>query len=71
MGPLDFTNLTPLMDRTTGRPEISVALIDGPVLLGQPLAASAISATAIAIVFRGSLLSCKTRAPTSTANAEL
>ena len=69
MGPLDFTNLTPLMDRTTGRPEISVALIDGPVL--QPLAASAISATAIAIVFRGSLLSCKTRAPTSTANAEL
>jgi subtilisin family serine protease len=32
MDPLDFVQLTPLMRRTAGRPEIIVALIDGPVL---------------------------------------
>lgn len=36
MGPLDLVQLTPLMDRTRGRPEISIGLIDGPVALNQP-----------------------------------
>lgn len=36
MGPLDLVNLTPLMARTGGRPEIRVGLIDGPVALDHP-----------------------------------
>lgn len=36
MGPLDVVHLTALMDRTSGRPEISVGLIDGPVALNLP-----------------------------------
>ena len=36
MGPLDVVQLTPLMDRTTGRPEVNVGLIDGPVALNLP-----------------------------------
>lgn len=36
MSPLDVVRLTPLMDRTSGRPEISIALIDGPVALSLP-----------------------------------
>jgi len=36
MGPLEAVQLTPLMDRTSGRPEVSVGLIDGPVLLNHP-----------------------------------
>lgn len=36
MGPLDVVHLTALMDRTSGRPEIIVALIDGPVLMADP-----------------------------------
>jgi subtilisin family serine protease len=36
MKPLDAVHLTSLMDRTSGRPEISVGLIDGPVLLSHP-----------------------------------
>jgi subtilisin family serine protease len=36
MGPLDLVQLTALMDRTSGRPEISIGLIDGPVALNQP-----------------------------------
>jgi subtilisin family serine protease len=36
MGPLDLVQLTALMDRTSGRAEISVGLIDGPVLLTHP-----------------------------------
>jgi subtilisin family serine protease len=36
MGPLDLVNLTALMERTTGRAEIGVGLIDGPVLVGHP-----------------------------------
>jgi subtilisin family serine protease len=36
MGPLDLVQLTALMDRTSGRPEIRVGLIDGPVLLTHP-----------------------------------
>jgi subtilisin family serine protease len=35
MGPLDLVQLTALMDRTSGRPEISVGLIDGPILLAH------------------------------------
>jgi subtilisin family serine protease len=40
MHPLDAIGLTPLMDRTSGRPEIRVGLIDGPVLLDHPELAS-------------------------------
>lgn len=36
MGPLDVVHLTALMDRTSGRPEIGVGLIDGPVVLNLP-----------------------------------
>jgi subtilisin family serine protease len=36
MGPLDLVHLTALMDRTSGRPEVSIGLIDGPVALNQP-----------------------------------
>lgn len=36
MGSLDLVHLTSLMDRTSGRPEISIALIDGPVALNLP-----------------------------------
>jgi subtilisin family serine protease len=33
---LDLVGLSPLMARTSGRPEISIALIDGPVALNHP-----------------------------------
>ena len=36
MGSLDLVQLTALMDRTSGRAEISVGLIDGPVRLPHP-----------------------------------
>jgi subtilisin family serine protease len=36
MSPLELVRLTPLMERTQGRPEIAVALIDGPVALDHP-----------------------------------
>ena len=36
MGPLDLVNLTPLMARTSGRIEIKIGLIDGPVALDHP-----------------------------------
>ena len=36
MGPLDLVQLTALMDRTSGRPEISIGLIDGPAALNLP-----------------------------------
>ena len=36
MNPLELVNLTQLMERTSGRPEIVVALIDGPVLVEHP-----------------------------------
>jgi len=36
MGPLDLVQLTPLMNRTGGGPEINVGLIDGPVTLDLP-----------------------------------
>ena len=36
MDPLNVVRLAALMDRTLGRPEISVGLIDGPVLLNHP-----------------------------------
>jgi subtilisin family serine protease len=43
MDALDLVNLTALMQRTRGRPEIKVSLIDGPVALDHPdLAASTI-----------------------------
>lgn len=36
MGPLDLVNLTPLMERTRGRAEIRLGLIDGPVAASHP-----------------------------------
>jgi subtilisin family serine protease len=36
MGPLDLVNLPPLMARTSGRAEIKIGLIDGPVALDHP-----------------------------------
>jgi subtilisin family serine protease len=36
MRPLDLVNLTPLMARTSGRAEIKIGLIDGPVALDHP-----------------------------------
>jgi subtilisin family serine protease len=36
MGPLDVVQITELMSRTSGRPEIRVGLIDGPVLVAHP-----------------------------------
>src|SRR5262245_2764459 len=40
MDPLDLVNLTPMMERTSGRPEIKVGLIDGPVVIDHPELAS-------------------------------
>jgi subtilisin family serine protease len=36
MGPLDLVKLTALMERSRGRPETRVGLIDGPVAIGHP-----------------------------------
>ncbi len=36
MGALDLVKLGPLIERTPGRPEIAIGLIDGPVLLDHP-----------------------------------
>jgi hypothetical protein len=33
---LELVKLSPLMARTTGRPEVTVGLIDGPVAIGHP-----------------------------------
>jgi subtilisin family serine protease len=33
---LDLVNLTPLMELTSGRPEVIIGLIDGPVLIDHP-----------------------------------
>ena len=34
--PLDLVRLSPVMDRIAGRPEVTIGLIDGPVLLEHP-----------------------------------
>lgn len=36
MQPLDLVRLTPLMERSMGKPEITIGLIDGPVLMSHP-----------------------------------
>jgi subtilisin family serine protease len=36
MSPLDLVGLTPLMERSTGRPETMIGLIDGPVVADHP-----------------------------------
>jgi subtilisin family serine protease len=36
MTPLDLVRLAPLMDRTSGRPEVTTGLIDGPVVMTHP-----------------------------------
>ncbi len=36
MDPLDLINLRPLMDLTSGRPEVVIGLIDGPVAIDHP-----------------------------------
>jgi subtilisin family serine protease len=40
MSPLDLIRIAPLMDRTSGRSEVKIGLIDGPVLLEHPDLAS-------------------------------
>ena len=40
MAPLDLVRLTPLIDRTSGRPEVTIGLIDGPVVINHPELAS-------------------------------
>ena len=35
-GYLDLIRLTPLLERTSGRPEVRIGLIDGPVVLDHP-----------------------------------
>jgi hypothetical protein len=35
-GPLDLVELSPLMEATSGAPEIKVGLIDGPIALDHP-----------------------------------
>jgi subtilisin family serine protease len=40
MSPLDLIRIAPLMDRTSGLPEVKIGLIDGPVLLEHPDLAS-------------------------------
>jgi len=34
--PLDLIRLAPLMDRTSGRPEVIIGIIDGPVVMNHP-----------------------------------
>lgn len=41
MSPLDLVRLTPLMDRTSGNPGITIGLIDGPVATHLPALAQA------------------------------
>lgn len=36
MTPLDLVGLTPLINRTSGRPDITIGLIDGPVAISHP-----------------------------------
>jgi len=40
MSPLDLIKIAPLMDRTSGRPEVNIGLIDGPVSIQHPDLAS-------------------------------
>jgi subtilisin family serine protease len=40
MNPLDLVRLTPLIDRTSGRPDVRIGLIDGPVTMDHPELAS-------------------------------
>lgn len=35
-GPLELVGLSPLMARSSGRPEVAIGLIDGPVAIGHP-----------------------------------
>jgi subtilisin family serine protease len=36
MTPLDLVGLTPLINRTSGRPDVTIGLIDGPVAMNHP-----------------------------------
>ena len=36
MGPLELVKLDRLMERSSGRPEIMIGLIDGPVAIDHP-----------------------------------
>src|SRR3972149_2862954 len=40
MTPLDLVKLTPLMNRTSGRHDVTIGLIDGPVAINHPELAS-------------------------------
>jgi subtilisin family serine protease len=52
--PLDLVNLPPLMERTRGRPEIVIGLVDGPVWLGH----TDLAHENIRTIQRGRLASC-------------
>ena len=36
MSPLDLVNLTPLMELTSGRSEVAIGMVDGPVAVSHP-----------------------------------
>ena len=40
MNPLDLVKLKPLMELTSGRPEVTIGLIDGPIALSNPALAA-------------------------------
>ena len=40
MNALDLVKLRPLMELTTGRPEVAIGLVDGPVAMDHPHLAS-------------------------------
>lgn len=57
MGPLDMVALAPLMDLTSGHPDVTIALIDGPVASTHP----ELSAASIRELSGGRPGSCVTR----------
>jgi subtilisin family serine protease len=62
MTPLELVGLTPLMERTRGKPEVAIGLIDGPVAVDHPELASerihAIARDASASCTRADGLAC-------------
>jgi len=57
MNSLDLVKLTPLMELTTGRPEVTVGLIDGPIAVSNPdLATENIRETHVLVISARSLM---------------
>lgn len=63
MNPLDVVQLTPLMALSSGRPEVSIGLLDGPVALDHPDLAQArvqaLSASVPAACLQASSAACR------------